>query len=226
MVAVELVTFTPSESFRADCTVVRPAVKALEKAAPGAVKGYFAGIQREDPSVGYLFVVWDNYQSHYDLMNPTDPDSKVYDGILNLLSVAHKGITSIKHFDAEEEAALGALGSPYTSVTLSTFKSDNAKEAYKNGVAIDDVDLKQLFQDTKVAMGSGVVWAEGLCIDKDKNGKIADETLIIFTGHDSIEANAQTAKALFVDDFHPKMKTSLRKVVAEDTKHAELVKIN
>ena len=121
------------------------------------------------------------------MMNPTDPESKVYDGILNLLSVAHKGIASIKHFDAEEEAALGALGSPYTSVTLSTFKSDKAKEAYKNGVAIDDIDLKQLFQDTKVAMGSGVVWAEGLCIDKDKNGKIVDETLIIFTGHDSIE---------------------------------------
>ena len=39
MVAVEFVTFTPSDAFRADYTVVEPAIKALEEAVPGAVKG-------------------------------------------------------------------------------------------------------------------------------------------------------------------------------------------
>ena len=159
------------------------------------------GLQHEDPSVGYLFIgkssykmilvdliiwtVWDKYQSHYDLMK--DPDSKVYNGILSLLSVAHKGLTSMKHFDAEEEAALGALGSHLTSVSLSTFKSDGAKEAYKKGEVIDDVDLKKLFQDTKVVLGKGNVWAEGLCIDKDKDGKVVDDTLVVINGYESVE---------------------------------------
>lgn len=39
MVAVEFVTFTPSDAFRTDYTVVEPAIKALEEAVPGAVKG-------------------------------------------------------------------------------------------------------------------------------------------------------------------------------------------
>ena len=131
--------------------------------------------------------VWDKYESHYDLMNPTDPDSKVYDEILNLLSVAHKGITSMKHFDGEEDAALGALGSQLTSVTLSTFKSNEAKEAYKRGEVIDGVDLKQLLQDTKAALGKGNIWAEGLSVDKGKDGKVVDDTLVVFTGYDSVE---------------------------------------
>ena len=120
-------------------------------------------------------------------MHPTDPNSKVYDGILSLLSVAHKGITSIKHFDAEEKAALGALGSQLISVTLSTFKSNKAKEAYKKGEVIDGVDLKQILQDTKVALGKGNVWAEGLSVDRDKDGKVVDDTLVVFTGYVSVE---------------------------------------
>lgn len=149
----------------------------------------YAGLQVEDPSVGYLLVgksnpiilssrilmfanaVWDAYESHQKVMK--DPN---YGKLLDILAPAHKGISGMLHFDVKGNV----------EKTLSTGTTEIAQFTLKEGKM--KADLEPILSTWIGKLGREDYYLQGGCVEKP-------EVIGWFVGYDSVEVSGRGLRA-------------------------------
>ncbi|TFK49371.1 hypothetical protein OE88DRAFT_1736993 [Heliocybe sulcata] len=116
----ELVTFTSSEAYQKDQSVLKGLIEILD-ATDGKLSTYH-GPQVEDPSQGYLFVQWQTYEHHVALMN-----APVYPKLIETLKPAVGGPFEMVHVKFNKDVTK-ALEKPITEVATFTLKPGKKME--------------------------------------------------------------------------------------------------
>jgi len=170
MPITEFVTFKASEAYIADSAVIQPAVKLL--AEHEGVLSVFTGFEVEDPTVGYLFVVWEKLEHHEKLMQDSS-----YPTILSTLAAAQSGPPlSMLHFDMTDDPTKG-LTAPVTDLTYMTLKEGKTK-----------ADVEPFFATFAWIADLGRGFHHGQCVEKP-------ELFVVLMGWASIEAHMEAGKA-------------------------------
>ncbi|KAH8077741.1 hypothetical protein BXZ70DRAFT_694967 [Cristinia sonorae] len=127
-VVVELATFPATEAYKADPTVIHPALEIISK-AKGA-RNIYHGLQYEDKATAYLVIIWDSLEDHHALLSDKDIYPKIMEGFAtsiggphNLVHVAFKPLVApIAHLTAPiSEFAVQTLKEGKTNADLEGF---------------------------------------------------------------------------------------------------------
>ncbi|KII84621.1 hypothetical protein PLICRDRAFT_179431 [Plicaturopsis crispa FD-325 SS-3] len=199
MTVTEICTFSASDAYRTDQSIVKPFAQTLI-GTPGFISLYH-GLQVEDPTVGYIFIVWESFEAHKALI-----DSPAQGPILDTLKPLFAGqFTSVIHakFTTDPTAALSA---PTTEYLFTTPKEGSSKEA------LSEIFSKLALRDFPEVLGA----ADGPCIERD-------DTLVLVVGWESVEAHRALMKTAHPDKL--KILGTLRAQGDSVVRHLKLSKV-
>ncbi|EPQ53605.1 hypothetical protein GLOTRDRAFT_100664 [Gloeophyllum trabeum ATCC 11539] len=193
----ELVLFTSSEAYQNDQGVLGGLIDILNK-TEGKIATYH-GPEVEDPTKGYLFVLWQTLEHHKALMSgPT------YPALVETLKPAVGGPFEMLHINFTKDPT-PALEAPVTEVALVTLKPGKTKE-----------EVGPLLHKLTGLPTPGIVLSTwGPTVEKE-------ETLIIAAGWESVEAHKQASKG--VSGEVAQLIASIRELVDIKITHGKLKK--
>ncbi|KAH9477834.1 hypothetical protein JR316_0010066 [Psilocybe cubensis] len=174
---LEVISFTASEAFTADHSLVDKGLEYL-KNAEGSLS-VFTGFQVEDPKKAYIFIVWKAYENSLNV--PKREDYPAY-----IASTAHliAGDWSLQHVELDLDPT-AALSAPVTEIS---------KVTPKEGFTQSDVDaiIVQLREHADVIPGAHAPLPWGKIIQ-------APETYTLAVGWDTVQAHQNAVQVPPID---------------------------
>ncbi|PSS11018.1 hypothetical protein PHLCEN_2v3314 [Hermanssonia centrifuga] len=167
--AVEVLIAPSSEAYRKDPSVLNPVLEIVKQA--GSL-GVYHGLEVEDKTTLYAFIVWEKLEDHQALIN----DQTIYPKLGEHIKASVSGPLDMFHVSFEPNLA-SVLDAPFTSVT-----QVKAFQAGKTGQ--DFVAALSEINEAEVVKGNHGA-AYGKAIEKD--------TYVLLTGWDD-PADHENAK--------------------------------
>ncbi|KII86517.1 hypothetical protein PLICRDRAFT_44116 [Plicaturopsis crispa FD-325 SS-3] len=195
MPVTEICIFPASEAYRQDQSTVHPFARALAS-VPGFIS-FYHGLEIEDPSVGYGFVVWESLEAHQAFSA-----SPAFGPALMLLTPSFGGAPSIIHarFDTDPTAA---LTSPTLEYVVLTVREGSSKKA------VTEILQKIGHKDLPTVLGA----AYGPVVEKE-------DAIVLAVGWESVEA-----QSALIRSFSPKMFKDFGTLVERADLHVKHVKM-
>ncbi|KAH8088929.1 hypothetical protein BXZ70DRAFT_1011440 [Cristinia sonorae] len=195
-VVVEIATWPASDAYKADPSVIDPALKIL--AASKGSQNIYHGLQHEDKSTAYLIIVWDKLADHQALID----DKEEYPKLIAALTPSLGGQLTLFHVGFKPLA----VPTVHFLAPISEFVVQTVKEGKTNA------DLENFVWNPAVT-GDGTQVVVGKIVEKENQ-------YVLLKGWESYEAHQAARNG--GDENVAKFVAFLHSVVDTQVAHVQL----